>query len=351
MAIITETTFQESAPRVDAEAGVIYGVKLLGEKSKNGRRYTRKAMKEATSLYDGRKSYVNHPERDKLTEDRRFEDWSGIFRNVIYREGEGIFADQHLRKASDHFAGIIEAAQKFPTAVGYSHVANGETRMDGDTEIVESIEKVFSIDLVTDPATTGGFFESHKPLPTAELKQAAESLPASTAKTKLIEMLDADYGMATDAKADDPLSQMSALAKELITMLGETLKALAMKKNDAPPKPETDPLALAKPADEFGEQLPPDENDLAPQLESARRENAELKAKTLLLESGRDATPIRIKALASVADDAERSELLESWPKAAATERPLRSPAMVESVGFDRDFAFDNPEKFAARYR
>ena len=64
MANLRETVYLESAPNVDAEAGVLRGVKLLGMESRNKRRYKREGMQKAVSLYEGLKIYVDHPSRD-----------------------------------------------------------------------------------------------------------------------------------------------------------------------------------------------------------------------------------------------------------------------------------------------
>lgn len=335
---LTETVYQESAPRVDADEGILYGVKLLGQTSRNGRRYTPEAMRAAVSLYNGRKSYTDHPDRESINEDRKFADWSGEFKNPRYVEGKGIFGDWHLRKSGEHFEGIIEAAQRFPHSVGLSHVAEGESRMDGDTEIIESIKEVFSVDLVTDPATTNGIFESKRKSKT--VKAAIESLPESPVRKRLIEMVDSGYidgAMPMEDGKDeshDPVSQFASLTKELIRMLGETLKALAMKK-DTPPPPApnaTDPNANPEKQDEEkeGEEVAVMKKKMPPEFESMQRENAELKAKALLLESGREATKARISALAKCADEAEQKELLESWPEQEGA--PLRSPPLTESI-------------------
>jgi hypothetical protein len=318
---LLETVYQESAPRIDSEAGILYGVKLLGENSRNGRRYTPEAMRNAVPLYEGRKSFVDHPERDKISEDRKFGDWSGVFRNVRYVEGKGIFADQHLRKSGEHFQGILEAAQQFPNAVGYSHVAEGESKVEGNTEIVESIKEVFSVDLVTDPATTAGFFESHTP---RTVKQALESLPDTPTRTRLIEMVDGGYlDGSFSANNADPL-QSVVLA--LVDALTKALENLSMKAHEAPPH---EAPVLPPPEDDAA--APDDQMPAA--MEALRRENAELKAKGLLLESGREATPVRIKALAACTDE-DREALLESWPLLEGEDesRPQRSPAKyVES--------------------
>lgn len=336
---LTETVYQESAPRVDVDAGILYGIKVLGETSRNKRRYQGKGMREAVPKYNGTKSYIDHPDPERLNEDRKFHAWAGVFQNARYEEGKGIFADLHLRKTGEHFEGILEAAQKFPTAVGFSHVAEGESQFEGDTEIVESIKEVFSVDLVTDPATTAGFFESKRRKPKT-VKAAIESLPEGPQRKRLIEMAGeygvSDMSMDTD-KPSDPFAQIAALCERLVEMLGEALIA----SKTPPPAPATDTQADDEPAED--EEMKPEDKDKLAAFESTQKENAELKAKAAeleakntLLESGRQATPARIKALAS-ATETDRAELLESWPQLDEGQRPLRSPALEESTDASPD--------------
>lgn len=146
--------------RVDAATGRVNGVKLLGPKSKNGREYTDQAMREATPLYKGRKVYLNHPRRKDVGEDRLFQDWVGEIVNPRYVPGEGIYGDIVLRKESPHYAAIIEAASKFANNFGCSHVANGDSSFRNGVEVVSRITEVQSVDLVTEPATCDGLYES-----------------------------------------------------------------------------------------------------------------------------------------------------------------------------------------------
>jgi hypothetical protein len=331
---LRETVYLESAPHVDAERGVLRRVKLIGLESRNGRSYRPAALKEAVKLYEGRKIYVDHPRQDEAGADRKMDDWAGTITAARF-ESDGIYGDIKLRKESGHFAGIIEAAQEFPRDVGFSHVADGESKYEGETEIVESIRQVFSVDLVTDPATTAGFFESRRPKK-SPLRSTLESLPDGPQRTRLIEMVDAyldgSAGSAAEHGNDKP-ADYATLCMELITQLGEALKALAMKKDTPAPAP----MAPAQPSGQPGQQVGDDpakkqeDDDKAKAFESLQRENAELKAKGLLLESGRDATAPRIKALAACSD-ADQKALLESWPVVQADgERPARSPALLES--------------------
>lgn len=367
MARLVETTFLESTPQIDRENGILRDVKLLGENSANGRRYLPSAMRDGVPLYEGIKCYVDHPRRAELSEDRSFDRWAGTFHNPRYKEGQGIFADLHLRKSSDYFDGILEAAEKFPKDVGFSHVADGQARLEQDTEIVESIKKVFSGDLVTDPATTAGIFESRNhDMPKTKkttVKEIAESTPESTKLRKLlIENMDAALMPAEMpvevADSAEPAEQVRTALKQAVVgvvdkwfagdvdeaatiaqikkLFGITDKVETAMSGEAPKEPE-------KPAEPTAE---------SKELAKLKRDFALMEAKTLLIESGREATEPRIKALAS-ADAADRKSLLESWPKPEAgqttVERPERSPGLLESIGIP-DFPRD-AKKFADAVR
>ncbi len=149
--------------RVDREAGKIYGVRLLGMNSRNKRRYTRKAMRDAIGLYEGARIVINHPSPDKLASDRPLQDWVGVSQNVRF-ENDALVGDLLLRKASEYFDAICEAAESpaFNTRFGLSHEADGESRFDAATgvDVVESITRVDAIAIVLDPATSSGLFES-----------------------------------------------------------------------------------------------------------------------------------------------------------------------------------------------
>lgn len=369
MAQLVETVYMSKRPVVNRESGTISGVKLLGAESKNGRRYSEKAMKSASRLYVGAKNFIDH---DRESEERGLADWASIITEA-HVESDGVFGTLKLRKQSPHYAPLMEAAEDpdFHKAFGMSHVAEGSTKLDGSTELVEDVTEVLSVDFVTSPATTKALSESarrqRRPIASKTvkatleslktIKATLESLPVTPVRKRLVEMLGdgADAGGLNVGKGDmpnDALGQMATIANTLIAMLGDTLKALAAKPDPAaaaPAIPGADPNQ--PPAEEsnsnpFGEESPdgddpedPSKTEGTPmtpeektKMDGLRRENAELKAKNLLLESGREATAVRIKALASAAE-ADRKALLESWPVKAAgkTERPASSPPMYES--------------------
>jgi hypothetical protein len=149
------------ALRVDGQAGVLHGVKLLGLVSRNGRRYSEAALSEAVQLYQGAKVNVNHPKRGPLAP-RDYQERLGTIRDVAYRVGEGLFADLHFNPKHPISAQLAWDAEHAPQNVGLSHNVEARTRRDGDQTIVEAILKVQSVDLVADPATTNGLFEAEE---------------------------------------------------------------------------------------------------------------------------------------------------------------------------------------------
>lgn len=152
--------FESSLDKIDAPAGIVRDVRILGRVSKNGRRYSDKAIESAAKLYDGRKVNVNHIREGKG--DRPFQDFFGEIRNVRMMEGE-VRGDLHYLTTHDQAAKFAEAAQKFPRSFGLSHHAEGVTKRDGKETIVEDVTAVVSVDLVSDPASNSGLFESVAP--------------------------------------------------------------------------------------------------------------------------------------------------------------------------------------------
>ena len=144
--------------RVDRAAGVIRGVKVLGLKSRNGRRYQETALAEAVKLYEGAKVNVNHPKGHPLSP-RDYQDRLGVICGVQLRPGEGLFGDLHFNPKHLLSEQLMWDAEHASQNVGLSHNVLAHTTRQGDETVVEAITKVQSIDLVADPATTRGLFE------------------------------------------------------------------------------------------------------------------------------------------------------------------------------------------------
>lgn len=145
--------------RVDRAAGVIRGVKILGLQSRNGRTYRPEALVEAAPLYENAKVNVNHPKGGPHAP-RDYQDRLGVLRNVAARPGEGLFGDLHFNPKHAMAEQLIWDAEHSPENVGLSHNVEARIGRNGDQVAVEAILRVESVDLVADPATTRGLFES-----------------------------------------------------------------------------------------------------------------------------------------------------------------------------------------------
>jgi hypothetical protein len=193
---------------VDREAGVIRGMLVCGVESLNKRRYPwGKGLTHKKGTYEGRVVNCDHGQTASV--DRRL----GWLANEQTDPHGQPRADLHVLKSHPLAGRVFEAAERNPALFGLSHVAMCRTRHEGGIEVVESIEEVESVDLVADPATTKGFFESKggRAVPST-LRAVLESLePRATPERKkllrrvLVEMDDAP-GMAglADAPADEP---------------------------------------------------------------------------------------------------------------------------------------------------
>ncbi len=144
--------------RVDAQAGVIRGVKLLGLESRNGRTYLPDTLAQAARLYEDAKVNVNHPKGNPAGP-RDYQDRIGTIRGVAMRAGEGLFGDFHFNPKHALAEQLIWDAEHAPENVGFSHNVEARTSRRGDRVVVEAILRVQSVDLVADPATTRGLFE------------------------------------------------------------------------------------------------------------------------------------------------------------------------------------------------
>jgi hypothetical protein len=335
---LRETHILSESVKVDPEAGVIRGAKLIGRHSKNGREYSESALAGAIRLYEGAKVFTNHPRRGEQQEDRDVRQWVGSVRNPLLRE-DGIYGDIQLIKSDANYAKLIEVASdpNFRKEFGLSHVAEGETAVRNGRTHVDRITEVRSVDLVTSPATTAGLFESTDPK-TMTIKKLLESIAATVKGRKtLVEMTDADPAMAelpvevaADTSPEDQIRAgiMSAVMSKLETADEATLKKVlkALGVSDS----VTANLSGEAPAEETTEEPAAEEKPTEESVKLAKK-LALLEAKNLLLESGREATPERVTAVALM-PEAERPKLVESWPAKEALresglgERPQSSP-------------------------
>lgn len=171
--------------RVDAAAGVVRGVKILGLQSRNGRSYLPDALERAIPLYEGARVNVNHP-AGPPTAPRDYRDRIGAIRGVCLRPGEGLFGDFHFNPKHALAEQLVWDAVHAPENVGFSHNVEAKTSRQGDQVMVEAILRVQSVDLVADPATTRGLFEGAAESITPPIaKPPVEEAAASAAESQL----------------------------------------------------------------------------------------------------------------------------------------------------------------------
>lgn len=153
--------------RLDQEASVLRGVKLLGLESRNGRVYREQALRNAIRLYEGARVNVNHPKGDPLAP-RDYQDRLGVIHDVELRAGLGLYGVLRFNPKHPLAEQLVWDAEHSPENVGLSHNVLADTRRDGEQVVVESIVHVQSVDLVADPATTSGLFEQQGPSDTRD---------------------------------------------------------------------------------------------------------------------------------------------------------------------------------------
>jgi len=336
-------TLRESANgstvKVDRVAGVISGVKFLGfesrnlarnlglEKSRFGKalskpyRYSESHAREVASKYNGLKINLDHW-RDG--NDRPVTTVFGKAANAEFRP-DGIYGDIRFVPSHPSADFICDVAESMPDLLGLSHVANGEPSLKNGSVCIEQWEPV-SVDLVSTPATTKGLHESlRNPMPKTTLREIVTQHQDAELLTLLKEMEDADMldgsaavdiGPPEEAEPEDALkgALMTMLTaklekagadelKKLLKVLGveDSLSAAIGGKSSEPKSGGSDP-----PADDKSD----DDKDKA---EESLKELVTLRSKTALLESGRKASDVRIKAVSSCATAAERTALIETW--------------------------------------
>jgi hypothetical protein len=143
---------------VDKQAGIIRNIKILGPVSKNGRRYSDKAMRDGFHKYENAIVNKNHDRENPV--DRDVNDRLGQIINVRYVVGEGIYGDFQLLLSDPISQKVMETAEKMPHTMGFSHYAVCQWKSVGGVQEAQSIDRVVSVDLVGAPATTEAMHES-----------------------------------------------------------------------------------------------------------------------------------------------------------------------------------------------
>lgn len=372
---ILEVSFSE-APKVDREAGVIRDVRILGRVSKNGREYSDTALAQAARMYEGLGVNLNHPDRKSEAVERPVQDGFGWLESVQVR-ADGVYGNLHFLKSHPAAPMICESAERNPKRFGLSHNAQGRVVSKNGKNVVESIETVRSVDVVQNPATNTGLFESQENLPMKiTLKEFAAKMDRKNAESaRLVKLMEMDeYGAmpmevaSTDMSADDHAKaafkamingvldddslDLAAKKKKIGDILGMQEKLLNKSEESTP---AGDGGAESEGGDTATESHKPKDDAMLTKLQEQvatltkeRDESRTREACRALLESKkREVTDVRLSALAAVSEG-QRTALVESWPEKSeakpARQKPEFSAPLTESFKPASD-----PKSFASR--
>jgi len=207
---------------VDRKAGIIRGVKVLGSYSPNegGREYSSECRRGAIALLEGKKVNVNHVTPGSR---RDYRDRNGFLCN-IHEEQDGLYGDHRYNPHNALTPQLLWDAENAPGNVGFSIDARGRKRMkpDGST-LIEGLELVRSVDLVADPATTAGLFESLDPEDTtADLSEGelAKRLDLEEQESRRWRLCETTCRMVRKA-LEDQLTSVDDKRQKVIAVLGE----------------------------------------------------------------------------------------------------------------------------------
>lgn len=221
-------TLEGVGAKVDREAGILRGVKLIGHDSKNGRSYPPATLRAAVSHYEGVRVNVDHPD-GAPGKPRKVADRMGVVANARYVEGHGIFGDFKFNPKHSLTEQVLWDAENNPSAVGFSHNATlrlGPKR--NNRSVVEEVVGVRSVDLVADPATTASLFE-HDASDGDDLKPETDEMSLENVTLEELKKNRPDLVTALESQSQET-SEVESLRAELAAIKAEKS---AREKSDA----------------------------------------------------------------------------------------------------------------------
>ncbi len=365
---LLEFTTSDNTLRVDKENGVIHGVKVLGHKSLNGRRYTEAAISGAQKLYEGISVNVDHPNVSTPYEGRSLSSRFGRLVNVVYGE-DGLRADLQFLKSHPLADMICEAAERMPETLGLSHNADGHVTSSNGETLVEEITRVRSVDLVTDPATTRSLFESTKEETRVKLtieKVLEDAKDSTLIEAQLLREITDGEMVAPATEVDVPAeggadAQIKAAFHEAVGAVFDdesmdakaTIKkmkdiVMAYEKLTKKEEPADD-----TPADKDKDKVPESIQHLrklnAELTEGTRQLQARDESRELLEAAGVQATPAKLKALVALDSTEDRKAVVDTWEPDTGISSTPRSGSPLTESRHDEFQAPKDAKEFAAQ--
>lgn len=327
---LLEITFSD-APQVDRDAAVIRGVRILGRSSRNGREYSDAALQQAARLYERLGVNLNHPDRPQADGRRDVEDGFGWLESINVR-ADGVYGDLHYFRAHPRSEMIVEAAVRNPRRFGLSHHAEGRVAQHQGKLVVESIESVRSVDIVQNPATNLGLFESEIPTVSRTVRDILQEAGGPIAQLIEEASLDSAMSQSVDLPEGAPTDEQAAFALRslLVGVLEDEQIDLPMRLHHVARLMDAHRATTGQ--DDFGTNESPAFAEL---LERIERIEVHAHCRALLESANRFCEPTRLEALASLTTDEERHRLIESWPERSAGHvlrpRPIVSRPLYET--------------------
>lgn len=214
---------------IEALTGKSWRVKIIeGDKQGSSAYYPKEVLEAQSDIVKaGTKIYLDHPSLDEAENrpERSAKDIIGFFKTDSVYESDNLYADAEF--FSDVQDWVRERAEA--GVIGMSIRASGEvTESESGTPTLKKFDRVFSVDLVTDPGAGGGFEEILEAARTNEKEEIMEF------PTELAEALDAQ-------------------AKKVDTLLEAVLAMVeAQKPAEVEESAEVDPLEVAQKLNESG---------------------------------------------------------------------------------------------------
>ena len=325
--------------RVDVEAGIIHGVKVLGQKSKNRRIYPASLLRERFGVYEGAQVYADHDYAQlKTGRARPLGQWGGVLRDVSC-PGD-VRADLHVLKETMAGRIILEAAQRCSDRFGLSPMHLIDTRKEADgTETVTAILECWSVDAVTRPATTRTLFEQEETMPDDMAMPAPSAPPAASIEDAFIMLQNA---VMADTGLDD--TERISVLKDVMKLKSKVLGGGEEEKSPDGETPTEESHNMAQPImGKTGRRLDAIEKSLrAMTIRQLAGEALALDAQTMasLLALSDEAIPAQIDALKRQRRPRYSSGPARSTGRSVATEshsgaRPGAAPRLT--AGADRE--------------
>jgi len=231
--------------RVNRLTNTVTGIKLLGWESANGRFYDPESMRKYVTCYDDCAVNFDH------TSDRRFKERFGWIANAVWRE-DGIYGDLSFNPLHSDVETFLWWCENKPNKLGMSHsvIAEGEPREDG-VIVITRIIRVESVDIVADPATTKGMFES---------MDATKTPPETPVDVELTLVDHAIDMIKTIFAADGDFASKKTKAISVLKLLDDGT-GVPTPTDDEPEEPEEDEYGNKKDKDEEDDDADADKKD------------------------------------------------------------------------------------------